>query len=201
MFIPSAILTTTRASYTFLAYQMKSSLRHLGLRNPFNNQHSTSGIEFYHGAHGQYETNSPINTFMPYKINGKDHLLAAYSCTPLITVPMEALHNGKKIRAKTVAEIGPGSHPIDIKKYQKNHQEFILMANSKRGLIRIDPNDLEKFKGHINYPTAKAGVRYTTLIPGSNIRQLDMLNDKYALLLVRTNDQSFHLESKATSEL
>jgi hypothetical protein len=119
----------------------------------------------------------------------------------LITVPMNELQNGAKIRARTVAEIGPGSHPIDIKSYQKNGRDFILMANSKRGLIRIDPNDLNAFRGSIDYPTAKAGVAYNTLIPGSRIRQLDILNKDYVLLLTRDGDNNFHLQSKATAEL
>ncbi len=168
---------------------------------PFTEKHSTTGVEFYHGAHGQYETSSPINTFIKYNINNQEHLLAAYSCTPLITVPLRDLSDGKQIRARTVAEIGPGSHPIDIKTYKKAGEEYILIANSRRGLIRMNPADLAAQKGSINYRTSKAGVAYKTLIPGSNIRQLDNLNDAFVLLLMQNKDRGFDLTSIPVNEL
>lgn len=168
---------------------------------PFNESHSTTGVEFYHGAHGKYETSSPINTFMKYKIEGKDHLLAAYSCTPLITVPLAQLKDGKKIRARTVAEIGPGSHPIDIRSYTKAGQEYILIANSRRGLIRMSPADLAAQKSSINRPTSKAGVPYKTLIPGRHLKQMDILNKDYVLLLKHAAGRGFDLQSVAVSTL
>ncbi len=167
---------------------------------PFNEKQSVTGVEFYHGAHGQYETSSPINTFIKHEINGKDHLLAAYSCTPMIVVPIDELRDGKKIRARTVAEIGPGSHPIDIRTYSKAGKEYILIANSTRGLIRMNPADLNAQKGTISRPTSKAGVPYKTLIPGRHLKQLDMLNKNYALVLKRTQSNGFDLESIAVEE-
>ena len=169
---------------------------------PFKKNHTTTGVEFYHGAHGQYETSSPINTFIKYNIRGKDHLLAAYSCTPLITIPLDQLRSNKKLRARTVAEIGPGSHPIDIRTYKKNGKEFILIANSTRGLIRMDPVDLAAQKKSIDYPTAKAGVHYKTLIPGRQLKQLDILNDQYIVLLkLKKNQKGFDLASVPVREL
>lgn len=162
---------------------------------PFDQQHSTTGVEFYHGAHGQYETNSPINTFIKYQINGQQHLLAAYSCTPLITIPLENLQDGAKIRARTVAEIGPGSHPIDIRTYRKDGKEYILIANSKRGLIQMRPADLAAQRKSIDYRTSRAGVHYKTLISGSHIRQLDNLNKDYIVLLTRNKNEGFDLTS------
>ena len=168
---------------------------------PFNDRHSTTGVEFYHGAHGQYETSSPINTFIKYQFNGQEHLLAAYSCTPLITVPLKDLQHGKKVRAKTVAEIGPGSHPIDIRSLKEEGRAYILIANSKRGLIRMLPEDIARQKTTINYPTARAGVKYETLIPGSHIKQLDILKDSYIVLLVRNKSHGFDLKSKSIASL
>ncbi|MEK6155057.1 hypothetical protein WIW50_17435 [Flavobacteriaceae bacterium 3-367] len=162
---------------------------------PFDQQHSTTGVEFYHGAHGQYETSSPINTFIKYQINGQQHLLAAYSCTPLITIPLVDLRDGGKIRARTVAEIGPGSHPIDIRTYRKKGEEYILIANSKRGLIQMRPADLAAQRKSINYPTSRAGVHYKTLIPGSHIRQMDNLNENYVVLLTKNKREGFDLTS------
>lgn len=163
---------------------------------PFTAKHTTTGVEFFHGAHGQYETSSPINTFIKYKINNADHILAAYSCTPLITIPVSQLQDGKQLRARTIAEIGPGSHPIDIRTIKKKGEEYILIINSRRGLIKIKPSDIEAQKKTINYATSKAGVPYETLISGSNLRQLDNLNEDYVILLKqKKNKTGFDLES------
>ena len=168
---------------------------------PFNNAHSTTGVEFYHGAHGQYETSSPISTFISYEINEQQHLLAAYSCTPLITVPLNNLKDGGKLRARTVAEIGPGSHPMDIRAYEKGGEEYILIANSKRGLIRMKPADIAAQKKSINYRTSKAGATYKTLIPGSSIKQLDNLNKEYVILLTENKTKGYDLKSIAVNSL
>jgi hypothetical protein len=53
-----------------------------------------TAIEIYHGAHGAVETRSPIRTFAPYKVNGEDTLMAAYTCTPLVKVPVSELKPG-----------------------------------------------------------------------------------------------------------
>ena len=74
---------------------------------PFNsNKITASTLEVYHGAHGKYETKAPIRAFMPYEIKGKSHILAAYTCTPLVTIPTEKLQNGKHVKGRTVAELG-----------------------------------------------------------------------------------------------
>ena len=167
---------------------------------PFTQGHTTTGVEFYHGAHGKYETSSPINTFIKYNINDKDYLLGAYSCTPMITIPLSDLKDGKEIRAKTVAEIGPGNYPFDIKIYNKKGREYILIANNKRGLIKIKPSDIAAQKKSIDRPTSRAGVAYETLVNGSHLRQLDNLNKDYMVLLKKST-VGYDLESLAVSNL
>ena len=53
---------------------------------PFKDKADPTAVEIYHGAHGRYETNAPVRTFVPYKIGGADYLMAAYTCTPLVKV-------------------------------------------------------------------------------------------------------------------
>ena len=38
-----------------------------------------AAIEIYHGAHGRFETKSPVRTFVAYKIKNEPYLLAAYT--------------------------------------------------------------------------------------------------------------------------
>ncbi len=81
---------------------------------PFKNKVSASTLEIYHGAHGRYETKSPIRAFVPYKLNGKPHILASYTCTPLVTIPEDKIEPGKHVKGRTIAELGAGNMPLDM---------------------------------------------------------------------------------------
>ena len=52
---------------------------------PFTGADPGASVEIYHGAHGQFETRAPVRTFVPFNVNGEAHLMAAYTCTPLVT--------------------------------------------------------------------------------------------------------------------
>ena len=54
-----------------------------------------AAIEIYHGAHGRFETKSPVRTFVAYKIGSEPYLLAAYTCTPLVKVPVVRAQGGR----------------------------------------------------------------------------------------------------------
>src|SRR5262249_252522 len=51
---------------------------------PFTEVDKGASVGIFHGAHGRFETNSPVRTFVPYEIARKAHLVAAYTCTPLV---------------------------------------------------------------------------------------------------------------------
>src|SRR5262249_28274134 len=55
---------------------------------PFDKTDQGTSIGIFHGAHGRFETGSPVRVFAPYKIGKEDHLLAAYTCTPLVKIPL-----------------------------------------------------------------------------------------------------------------
>ena len=50
-----------------------------------------------HGNHGQFETRSPVYTFVPYKVKGETNLIAGYLCTPLVKFPVNSLKPGAKV--------------------------------------------------------------------------------------------------------
>jgi hypothetical protein len=80
---------------------------------PFQEEESATSLEIYHAAHKRFETNAPIRTFLTYELKDVSHVLAAYTCTPLVTFPMSDVHNGGHITGKTVAELGSGNRPLD----------------------------------------------------------------------------------------
>ena len=64
------------------------SSRLIAIPFPFSSEgFDAAAIEIYHGAHGRFETKSPIRTFVTYRIQNEPYMLAAYQCTPLVKLP------------------------------------------------------------------------------------------------------------------
>ncbi|MSR58077.1 MAG: hypothetical protein EXS05_10425 [Planctomycetaceae bacterium] len=173
--------------------EFDSSLRAIAF--PFASDGQTTSIEIYHGAHGKFETKSPVRTFTPFVINGEPHLLAAYTCTPLVTIPVADLKAGAKLRGTTVAELGNMNRPLDIIAYEKDGRQFLLMANSARGVMKITTDTIAKQAGITEPIKGTAGLSYETLSALKGVEQLDKLGDKAIVLLVRADDKSLNLES------
>ena len=163
---------------------------------PFETVADGTSVEIFHGAHGRFETRAPIRTLVPINIGGEPNLLAAYTCTPLVQFPIKQLEPGAKIRGKTVAELGNRNRPLDMIVYQKDGRDYVLMANSSRGVMKIDANEIAG-ADEIAEPVKeeRKGVGYETLKEWAGVEHLDKLDDKTALVLRRADDKSATLES------
>ena len=162
--------------------EFSSSLR--SIPYPFKSADKGASIEIFHGAHGRFETNAPVRTFTTYTVANKPHLLAAYTCTPLVTIPLSELTPGNKVKGKTIAELGNRNRPLDMIVYKgKDGKDYILMANSSRGVMKLPAANLEKYEP-ITAQTEKKGVPYETLNEFKGVTQLDRYDDKSALMLM-----------------
>ncbi len=106
-----------------------STLRRIPL--PFNGTQSAANVEMYHIAHDQYETRAPIRAMAIHEIDGKDQLIAAYTCSPLVLVPLDAIVDGAKIAANTLGDMGNGQ-PIDMISYKLMGQDTLFVTNNSR---------------------------------------------------------------------
>ena len=165
---------------------------------PFSEADKGAGIEIFHGAHGKLETNAPVRTFTPYTIGKTNYLIAAYTCTPLVQIPMADLKAGAKVKGKTIAELGAGNKPLDMIVYQKDGKDFILMANSARGVMKIPTEGIETTVA-ISEPVrgrdAKAGLGYSTVTELKGVVQLDKLDDDRAVVLMVGADKGLSLKT------
>jgi hypothetical protein len=165
--------------------EFSSSLRSIDF--PFNDKQHYSSLEIYHASHAQYETHSPIKTFMPYNIGGKDYAIASYTCTPLVLFPIDELTPGTHTKGKTVAELGNRNTPLDIISYKKGDKEYLLMANSSRALMKIDPEVIGAFPTSLSTPvqgSATSGIDFINM-PYVNILQLDKMDDEHVVAIQR----------------
>jgi len=149
---------------------------------PFESVDKGASIEMYHGSHARYETNSPIRTFVPYAINNQQYILAAYTCTPLVKIPMSELKAGSKVEGTTIAEMGSGNQPLDMVAYKKGGHDYILMANSTHGVTKLDTAHLETYKA-ITAPSDVAGVPFESLADWKDVKHLQAYDDKSVLVL------------------
>lgn len=164
---------------------------------PFTSEDTSTEIEIYHGAHGKYETGAPVRTFVPLMFGGEPHLLAAYTCTPLVKLPISELRNnkkGEKLRGTTVAELGNRNQPLDIIAYQQGDAHYLLLSNSARGVMKVTTENLAKQEGITEKVADTAGLKYETVAGLQGVEQLDKLSDSHALLLKKT-DSGYNLEA------
>ena len=166
------------------------------IKFPFAGDEQSSSLEIYHAAHGRYETYAPIKSFTAATVSGKPHLIASYTCTPLVVFPLEELKPGEHVKGRTVAELGNWNTPLDMVVMQKEGKQYLLMANSSRALMKIKFEDIEEFEGSLTSPveerSATAGVDFIAL-PFVNVQQLDKLNDESFVLLQRQANGDLNL--------
>lgn len=155
---------------------------------PFAGAGKGASIEIWHGAHGQYETNAPIRTFIAYDFDGEPEILASYTCTPLVRIPLAKLTPGAKVMGMTIAELGNMNRPLDMIAYRKDGSEYILMANSNRGVMKVHADHLGDYGAITHKIAATHGVPYDTIAELQGVRRLDKLDEGSALAMVAAGD-------------
>jgi hypothetical protein len=162
---------------------------------PFTGADAGTSVEIYHGAHGQWETRSPVRTFVPHEIQKEAHLLAAYTCTPLVKFPVKDLKPGTKLVGTTIAELGNRNRPLDMIVYQKDGAEFILMSNSSRGVMKMSTKGIEGYGPIKERISQTAGLPYETIADLKGVEQLDKLDETSALILARAEGGALDLKT------
>jgi hypothetical protein len=162
---------------------------------PFKDAEKGTGVEIYHGSHRRVETKSPIRTFVPYEIKGETNLLAAYTCTPLVQIPISELKPGEKVKGKTIAELGNGNRPLDMIVYQKGGKDYILLANNRRGVMKIPTQDIDKAAAITEPVRGTAGLKYDTIESLKGTEHLDAFDKDHALVLIRAGDKKLNLQT------
>lgn len=163
---------------------------------PFTGDMDATSLEIYHVSHGQYETHAPVDTFTPYVINGSVYVVASYTCTPLVLFGLEGLEDGAHVMGTTVAELGAGNRPLDIITYSDGSGDFVLVANSRHPLMKIDASNFASAESLVS-PTRETGVPFETM-PQPGIQRLGERGDH--IVMLQSND-GLHLISVAKDSL
>ena len=163
---------------------------------PFTTADKGTSVEIFHGNHGQLETRSPVYAFIPYTINNEPYIIASYLCTPLVKFPVASLKGDSKVLGTTIAELGNGNQPIDMVLYKKDGHEFLLMANTSRGVMKIPTDGFASLPSiTAKVTTETAGIKYETIQQLKGIVQLDLVDASQSIVLAKTDAGGLNLQT------
>lgn len=83
--------------------------------------------ETYHVSHRKWETRAPMTSIMPFEQNGKEYVVGAFACTPVVRYPLDDVQPGAKVKGESVIELGSGNQPRAMFTYEKNGKTYVLM--------------------------------------------------------------------------
>lgn len=179
------------------------------MKYPFDENEGISHIEMFHIVHDRYESRAPIRAMTIKQIDGQDQMVAAYTCSPLVLIPIAELKDKTKVRAKTVGDMGNGQ-PIDMVPFQINGEEMLFVTNNSRSPLQIPLSGLQNAKG-LGDKDFERGVKLDThpimpygpigksvMFSGASLR-IDLLNEHQFISLNRDFERgSLDLETLAT---
>lgn len=176
-----------------------SSLRRI--RYPFDAKQSITSIEIFHTGHNMVETRAPIRAMSFAKLGGQPYLIAAYTCTPLVIIPLDQLKDGAHVHGKTIAELGYGNTPADMVSYsqttQGKSQDYLMLINYNRVSNVIPMSEIaaaQKGPGiDKQVPFGQITGLNVSEAPLAGVMRLDNLDDK-SFVMVRRDLQHDELQ-------
>lgn len=160
---------------------------------PFSGQARVTTVEMYHPVHNQIETRAPIRKMAIVTLDGTTTMIAAFTCTPLVAIPLRDLRDGAHIAAKTIAELGWGSEPVGLVTFNAGGTDFALLANSSRSADLIPLSAIAEGAAKpgvhepIKWPAEPLAGAKAIPLPLSAVTRLGDLN-KDLLVALRRND-------------
>jgi len=158
----------------------------------------------YHVSHKQWETDAPIRTLMAYKENGKNYVVGAFTCTPIVKYAIDDLKPDARVEGVSVVELGNGNTPLDMFSYEKDGKSYILMSskrNAKFASKDTGPGNYWTVKVDQGILTENVKINTTAAVRGketaaitqivtdyAGVMMMDRLGSDQALVIRETKD-------------
>ena len=128
-------------------------------------------------------------------VEGQDTLIAAYTCSPLVLIPVADLKDGAKVTGRTIGDMGNGQ-PISMVPVKLYGQDTLFVTNAGHGprmipiaglnkaKVYTPANSPKNFQSDISpeYPLGPVGK--SVMLIGASLHA-DALNDKFLVSLTR----------------
>jgi hypothetical protein len=177
--------------------EWSSKLRRIAY--PFDVEAQSNALRIFHTAHGRYETSAPARVFVPYQSDGEIRVFAGFSCTPLVDFSLAEMNEHERVEGRTIAELGPGNHVLDMIRVERDGQTHFLLANHLHPFMRLSLSDFED-AAVLTRPTSRAGIDRSPLGPDGVFR-LANDRDERVLLLQEKDDDGVDLRVVAIDRL
>lgn len=162
---------------------------------PFTGAQSAASVEMYHISHDQFETRAPIRAMSIQEIDGKDTLVAAYTCSPIVLIDLDQIVDGAKVSARTVMDYGNGQ-PLDLIDFSLNGEDMLFLTNNSRqphyfpvsgfnGAKIYTPDDFERGGQSDMSPIMPVGAFGTTMMFDGMSMQMAALGENLFVSLTR----------------
>jgi hypothetical protein len=199
----NSVVAAGRGNESFASkiFYIDAPLRHEG-------KGSTYSAETYHVSHRRWETKAPMSVLVPFKEDGKDYVVGAFSCTPIVKYPLDSLAPGAKVKGISMIELGSGNRPLDMFVYEKDGKQYVL-ANTfrfhhSRKPFGPSPYWTVKFEQNLLSGDAKTNENAVRRLKGyepitdkivmveafHGVVQMDKLDDSTALVLMESEGGS-----------
>ncbi|HUQ82913.1 MAG TPA: hypothetical protein VM076_17305 [Gemmatimonadaceae bacterium] len=165
---------------------------------PFNGRSPFTRVSMYHTSHGMFETEAPIETFIPMTLGGEQFLIAGYACTPIAKFPISGLAKDAKLRGTTVMELGSGNRPDDMMTLRRDGEDYLLIVNSSRGLTRVRGSELVRARSLTSPVEETAGAPFKTL-DLKGIRAIEPYAGSSLVVLQKNADSTLALRTMDAS--
>ncbi|HVE36009.1 MAG TPA: hypothetical protein VNC18_20755 [Gemmatimonadaceae bacterium] len=176
--------------------QFSSAFRRVAF--PFTSaKEATTTLQIYHVSHRRSETQAPVMTFAPTKINGTLYMLAAYTCTPIVAFAASDLKNGQAVTGRTVAELGAGNQPADIISYTLNGKGYVLVANRTHPMMKLSSDEIAGAPA-LTTPDVVGVARTNVSAPGAVVQLAD-LDEQNVVVIQKGASGGFDLKTIAKS--
>ncbi|MEO0664521.1 MAG: hypothetical protein AAFY97_02185 [Pseudomonadota bacterium] len=164
---------------------------------PFGSAAQSTSVEIYHAVHDQMETRAPIRAMEIVDLDGVQTVVAAYTCTPLVTLPTASLTDGEHVTGNTIAELGFGNTPLEVLSFDVfdqagNASTFVMVVNRElqANLIPIEAVAEAAVLPGLSEPIGMGGAAglATMQTPMSGVYQAADQDPQFLLALKRNLD-------------
>ena len=103
-------------------------------------------------------------------------------------IPVDSLKPGTKVIGTTVAELGNMNQPLDMVVYTKDGKDYLLMSNSRHGLIKVKLEGIDSVAPITKRISGTAGLTYDKISEIKDVVQLDKLDNERFVYLNKSGD-------------
>ena len=87
--------------------------------------------ELYHASHKAWETKAPLVAITAFTMGGKEYIVGATKCTPVVRIPVDEIGDKAKVKTTTLLELGGGNSPVSMMVYGQGPTQTLLLTHAK----------------------------------------------------------------------